>query len=171
MKKITDVTKGLEVHVEPRTGSISTYHLPKSHIAILASPPTPDCGVAADAAKKTVLGYETVRFYQKTEMPDAVEHIESWLAPKLDCYALIDRSDFGPPGGPEAVTTQVVQSVTEGEPSGYLFEVPQSFQERPPSQVSALFEKLFPGHPFHLNGAVRQDRRYYAMQPGSGHSK
>ena len=56
--------------------------------------------------------------------------VEQWLAPELDCAALYWRSEARNPDGIlQSVGEETTVSVTLGEPSPELFEIPSNYTE------------------------------------------
>ena len=160
LRKILNVSAGVDVMVEPATGSAVTMPMGKKQLELLTRPAL-NCGAPANAPTKTLLGYTVVRWYK--EFPLSVR-AEEWRAPALGCYALYDRSEMGPKDGPFSYNVREVLFVAEGEPPLTFFDVPSDLKERSPSQADSEFERLFPGHHLYVEGGARADQRYYGSR-------
>jgi len=164
LRKILNVSAGLDVMVEPATGSAVTMPMGKEQIELLTRPAL-NCGAAVNAPRKTILGYAVVRWSTELPLPDNQSvRTEEWRAPALGCYPLYDRSEMGPKSGPSAYNVREVLFVVEGEPPSAFFEVASDLTERSPSQADFEFERFFPGHHLYLEGGARADRRYYGSR-------
>ncbi|PYV28764.1 MAG: hypothetical protein DMG27_00405 [Acidobacteria bacterium] len=164
LRKILNVSAGLDVMVEPATGSAVTMPMGKEQLELLTRPAL-NCGAAVNAPRKTILGYAVVRWSTELPLPDNQSvRTEEWRAPALGCYPLYDRSEMGPKSGPSAYNVREVLFVVEGEPPSAFFEVASDLTERSPSQADFEFERFFPGHHLYLEGGARADRRYYGSR-------
>ena len=164
LRKILNVSAGVDVMVEPATGSAVTMPMGKEQLELLTRPAL-NCGAAVNAPRKTILGYAVVRWSTELPLPDNQSvRTEEWRAPALGCYALYERSEMGPKNGPSAHNVREVLFVAEGEPPSAFFEVASDLKERSPSQADSEFERFFPGNHLYLEGGAKADQRYYGRR-------
>jgi hypothetical protein len=163
MRTFWDIASKKKVIVESATKSTMTYPLTVSEIRGVIQQ-TEFCPPSVDspaASHKQILGYDTVKVVEEEPSPHHGKRVTtSWVAPKLGCYALQSsgvRSD-----GPHTETE--VTRVVEGPPPAWMFEAPDGYVERAPSQLSAEWQAKF-GRPF-LSDAIlaNMDKVYFARR-------
>lgn len=168
-KWVLDLNAKRRVSVDPSTVSITTYLLSAS-VAAEYQAGDSSCVRAAEnssTARSVIMGMQVVRVTEDTPHGlNAVDHAERWLAPQLGCFPLKEIFTFGlVPAGAAQRSVREVLFITEGEPAASLFEIPGSYAERSPSQVSAEWTRRFPGHPAMSDeSSAAADQAYQAAQ-------
>ena len=160
LRTFWDVASGAKVTLEPATKSAMTLFLTRSEMqgeidGFESCPP----GVnSAAAVHERILGYDAVKVTDEGPGPKKGRQlIEEWVVPELACFAV--RRSEALSAGPhnEFETTHIA----EGEPPAWMFDVPEDYVERSPTQLSAEWAARF-GHEFWPNGVAATMERSYS---------
>ena len=139
--KLALVPDRKRVTIHDTTGSVTTEHVPLAAVLHAQSQPSdPTCRTHV-ALPFRVVGTGEVAGLQvvKRVLEKEGHRSEEWLAPELHCAALYWRSeDRNPDGTLQAVAEETTVSVTLGEPSPELFEIPSNHTEHSPIEVMRL---------------------------------
>ena len=146
-KKVTDVTAERHVVVEPLGESRVTYPLTAAAAVARAVKPSSSCGGDAAPTGK-VLGYDAV-VAEKTQPLRGSEEVKTktWMAPGLDCFPLREEIYFFTEGKMTQRTVESVVNVVPGEPEAWIFQIPESYVERTPSEAMAEAARRHPERP------------------------
>jgi hypothetical protein len=140
---LTLATEHKQVVVAYPILSISTMFLSDQQITRLkAANATSTCAPPSGRISRyrsqglgTFLGYRVVKIEQQAHD----RRVELWEALDLDCYPIRQTTEWWDPNGTITDRTEVTAlSVTVGDPARDLFTIPQSFVERPPSEMNRL---------------------------------
>lgn len=137
-RRILDVQKKRVVSVDPRTESISTFHYSDDELDHARNPPL-SCEqhgkpLAQDHQPQMKMeGLDVVRFSGK--MSSTENPVVRWMAPALNCFVLQEEGTIV---ADQFRFRRTTASLSIGEPDPLLFEVPDSYTERSPSEVLAL---------------------------------
>jgi hypothetical protein len=157
-----------KVLVSDMIQSLSTTFLSDYEFKFLKGPPLdPTCSGPHDAGRATrVLGnaiLSGVKVVGHIEEGKA-DRFELWEAPELNCYPVKSVQEWKDESGVVNSRTERTASVTLGEPSPSLFEVPGNYREKPPS----VFETDLRAYqhrpeltPQQLVGMYKADQTYY----------
>ena len=161
LRQFWDVASGRQVTVELATKSVMTYFLTTSEMRgrIQNEESCPPDVYSPTASHQRILGYDTVKTVEEEPSPHRGKRVTtSWVVPALSCFAL--RSSEVRSDGPhnEIEVTQL----TEGAPPAWMFQVPEDYVERAPSQLSAEWQAKF-GRPFLSDtNLAKMDKVYFA---------
>ncbi|MBZ5516513.1 MAG: hypothetical protein LAN62_17020 [Acidobacteriia bacterium] len=160
-KVVLDLTGKKRVTVDQFTESLTTYRLTDGDVSYYRSWPNSECSGRPELGQSTLLGYE-VRKVEKQLGGET--HLQLLMAPALGCFELQETYTVGPGGTRSYRVTREALYVIEGEPPPGLFEIPASYAERAPSEVSAEFVRRYPEHkpPFSDETAQGMDEVYQA---------
>lgn len=144
-RSVVDRAANIHATVLPDYNLISTTRIPRrgdpeffrwnisapKHCSILMSALEAD----PETERNNILGYEVLKHdYARGHHT----FHEVWVAPELDCYELrssVWELDLETGERKHLISTRDVVSVTEGEPAGDRFQLPESFEEAPPSRM------------------------------------
>jgi hypothetical protein len=146
IRKIVFFNAAKRVVLNPMTESLTTYKLPAREVNAYRAAKA-KCTDDFNPPTEIILGYMTQRHVYP--LPDHAWSVpmvwEEWRAPALNCLALRSRITVKATG--IVANSSEVAFVLLGEPPANLFEVPQNYTERSPSEVFAEFARRFPGQP------------------------
>ncbi len=106
------------------------------------------CSDDRSAERSVMLGYEVVKVTEEVTVPEIGEQARGlrieWLAAALDCYQLKIEQYFTDGSGPMSLKyLKEVTSVKMGEPDAALFEIPDAYRERTPSDVLTEYGRMY----------------------------
>lgn len=138
-RTVWDVANGRRVSIFPMLGSKTTASLPPSPPAAAGS----DCsreGEPFSLAKPEageILGYPVVELsFAREQAEGSVMQVREWRAPALDCFPLRRTGVFkAPDGAVKGRNRREAESVALGSPDLALFEIPEDYVERTPSEI------------------------------------
>ena len=161
LRTFWDVASGTEVTLEPATKSAMTLFLTRSEmrgeISSFESCPPEVNNPAAEHER--ILGYDAVKVTDEGPGPKKGRQlIESWVVPELACFP-VRRSEVLSAGPHNEFKTT---GITEGEPPAWMFEVPQDYVERSPTQLSQEWAARFAHRFWPDDVAARMEKRYVA---------
>lgn len=164
---ILDVHSSKEISLEPFTKSSMTFYLsPKQLNQTLDSRHCP-ANVDELGEHSKILDYDVVRHRFKWDDgsgsdPESPTDDE-WIAPYLACFTL--KEIFAVSWG--AWNRSTVVSLTEGEPPTSMFDIPDGYVERSPSEMAAKWTDTFPGSKYVPDSSIRNmDQQYYRQRSG-----
>jgi hypothetical protein len=145
IRTILDVPNKQRVIVEPISESLIKYPLVDQAVSAYAVRGMAQC---AGTLTSPILGYAVALEEEaQTGAGNDEVKVRSWRAPQLDCTPL-RREIIILKGGTEVQRiTRTVLTVTEGEPDKSLFEIPQGYVERQPSEAMAEAARRYPNDP------------------------
>ncbi len=173
-RTVDDRAADVYAAVLPEHNLISSHRLPQENEpgAYLWSVTAPQrCSIllsALEAGPETernnVLGYEVL----KHTYGWAGASLEVWVAPELDCYELrstLWRVD-AETGVKYVAATNDVVTVTEGEPRGDGFALPEDYTETQPSELAKVAKKMVEtsGWTFSQAMFVLPDEQYHSLR-------
>jgi hypothetical protein len=120
--------------VDPPTESLTTYPLAQKAIDTMLSSRF-SCSDDATAEHQTFLGHRAMKANRETNTGAIKVQYENWIAPDLGCLVLKSTVTRFQNGVLQAYKYKVVTALKLGEPDATLFQWPQTFVERKPSQV------------------------------------
>jgi hypothetical protein len=143
---IVNVQARTRTAVDPATESVTTYPLSDGAVAAFTAPAN-SCTPQMDTDQPSIIGYKVGLLREDHPGGIHADHADKWAAIALDCFPLreVDTVTSGPALGAHNEREALI--VMEGEPAASLFEVPSSYVERSPSEVSVEFARRFPGQP------------------------
>jgi hypothetical protein len=157
---IWDAGRRARIVLEAITESVTTYPLWASQIAALRRL-TSDCGLGANAESSTILGEKVFEKVTPSPLPDR-RRLEEWVAPRLGCLALRERTLVPQSSGGDTVLSwKEAVFLTFKDPDPALFQVP-AWPERRPSEVFAEYSRRFPSDAVTPNPLV--DKAYLTAQ-------
>ncbi len=117
-----------------------------------------------ETARDNILGYEVL----KHNYGWAGTSLEAWVAPELDCYELrstVWRVD-AETGVKYVGAVNDVVTVTEGEPEGNGFALPEDYRETRPSELARVAKKMVEtsGWAFSQAMFVLPDEQYHSLR-------
>lgn len=167
---IVDLMRAEEVAVDEITQSLTTTPLRRDVIEMYQR--SPAC-LDNTSEVRTLLGYRVVQHVETIGKREGrIMRKESWKAPALDCFPLKEMLWIGTTEENLRIATlKEASQVMQAEPLASLFERPQGYRERSPSQRSAEFFRLYPGEscPTCLQKSnAEADEIYYRRQADRG---
>ncbi len=146
IRSILDVPGRQRIVVDPISESLITYPLADAVTSAYRVHPVSKCaGVPAGQ----ILGYD-VNVEETSLGPEqagpAVDEmqIRAWRAARLNCLPLRREMTIFKGGQESQRIVESVVTVTEGEPDPSLFEIPQGYVERQPSEAMAESARRYP---------------------------
>lgn len=131
---IVDVKKRQRVAVDPPTESLTTYPLSQKAVDTMVNSLFA-CSDDPAGEHKIFKGYRAVKVTRESNTGNVKLQYENWIVPELGCLALNSTVTRYQKGVLQAHKYKVVTALKLGEPDSTLFELPQAFVERKPSQV------------------------------------
>lgn len=145
-KRIVDRARRIRVVEDELTESLTTFHLSDQGLnGFLIG--DGECPPPANASTEKRLGYTVYRVRKEMGSDNGIALAsEAWIAPDLNCLALVETRLATPAGSDKAQVTNVrtVDSIVLGNPHSELFAFRAEFTERPPSGVIAEFQRRYP---------------------------
>jgi hypothetical protein len=135
-RSVHDLSSGTKTVLDEITHSKTSYHRLRLR-AFEEAYLSPGGDVSGDA--EAILGVPTVRVTQRNSRST----IHRWLAPDFDYFQL--RAEFilyENNGAVRARTVREAVQILQGAPDPALFEIPDSYVERSPSEVYSEQERL-----------------------------
>jgi hypothetical protein len=141
---IFDLAHAEEVGIDELTQSTTTIPLLKSAIELYQGRPM--CTDDPSPQHATILGYDVVRHLRLIGKQAArITRKEEWRAPALDCLALRETLVIGrTEADTYTASVKEVLQVATGEPASWLFDRPNGFLERKPSERTKELASLYP---------------------------
>ena len=132
------------VTIDPVTKSTITYPLTGPMINRLEVPKAA-CTTNSNALHESILGFDVVEVKRIIPGPPGeAATLDEWDAPQLNCFALSRTFSAGAANSAPYTTTRTAISVAVDPVDGTLFDIPNDYTERSPSQVFAELSKRFP---------------------------
>jgi hypothetical protein len=148
--------------LEPFTHSIMTDHFSAAEIETILNSKRCPSDINKSSEHSKMLGLEVVRHREKTHFDNTggTDSTDGWMAPELGCFTL--KEIYSVSDGPWNRTT--VLSLIRGEPPSSMFDIPTSYVERRPSEMSDIWKTLF-GAPFLPDSGLNAyEKRYLSHQ-------
>jgi hypothetical protein len=144
IRGIVDVPNKQRVLVDPISESLITYPLADEAVSTFAIRGATQC---AGTSSSPILGYDVaVEEVRDSSSPEELR-ITSWRAASLNCIPLRREIMVLKSGTEVQRITETVLRITEGEPDKSLFDIPQGYVERQPSDAMAEAAKRYPNDP------------------------
>lgn len=144
VRSVTDVRARATVGVDPLTESLIRSPLSDQQIAHLLAP-NHLCTEDPNPERRVQHGVAAVRVYREVETaPGRVFRYVAWKAPELGCLELSAEGTLTLPNGPVFRTKRDVIAILKGDPSEELFQIPQHYAQRLPSEVLSERGRLRP---------------------------
>jgi hypothetical protein len=131
---IVDVINLRRVSVDPPTESITTYPLSRKTITGLLDFKF-SCSDDPGAEHKQFFGHQAVKVTHERLAGTVKLGYEDWIATELGCLVVKSTVKRYQNGIFQATRYKDVTALTLGEPYSSLFQIPQTFVERKPSEV------------------------------------
>lgn len=151
---VTDLASGEFVSIDPFSESVSTYPMSQQTAARESKAFRDTCN---GESAGTVLGFDVIRKESIVTRPgDIVDRVVvlSWVAPKLHCFSLRSETLLYAQGKLTQRTIKAVTNIKIGDPPSWVFERPQGYVERAPSEARREAERRFPNHDCCKNGSL-----------------
>jgi hypothetical protein len=144
IRSILDVPNKQRVVVDPISESLITFPLVDQAVSAFAVRGATQC---AGTSSSPILGYD-VAVEEARDLTSGEElRVTSWRAASLNCTPLRREIAVLKAGTEVQRITETVQTITEGEPDKSLFDIPQGYVERQPSDAMAEAARRHPNDP------------------------
>jgi hypothetical protein len=146
VRRIVDVAGQREIWINEGAQSLSTYPYSSAGITRLLhsrrNAIASGCSADSGSVGLRHLGFDLLR-KPKADSTRPGFIWEDWVARDLNCVALVSSLQMGlGPGIRKSI--RVAVAVKPGEPDPALFSIPDSYEERAPSEVTAELKRRFP---------------------------